>query len=57
MLVHSWRKLFSDLEADDFQDFTNEEVKKSELIDLVDVSKEFENTDDENIEDCLQSGM
>jgi hypothetical protein len=48
LCVHSWRKLFSDLEEDDFQDFSNEEVKRPETIDLMDVSKEIE-----NIEDCL----
>jgi hypothetical protein len=53
MLVPSWGKLFSDLEEDGFQHFTKEEVRMSETINLVDVFKEFENTDEENLEDRL----
>jgi hypothetical protein len=34
-LVQSWRKLFSDLEDDDLQDFSNEEISKSEILDMV----------------------
>jgi hypothetical protein len=32
-LVSSWRKLGPDVEEDDFQGFSNEEINKSEFLD------------------------
>jgi hypothetical protein len=35
MLVLSWTKLVPDLRGNDFQGFPNEEISKSEILDMV----------------------
>jgi hypothetical protein len=48
-LVWSWRKLLPDL--DDLQSFPNEEISKSEILDMVCAMKSFENIDEDNVEE------
>jgi hypothetical protein len=48
-LVRSWRKLLSDLEEDDLQGFRNEDVSKSEILDIVRATRSFENMDEDNV--------
>jgi hypothetical protein len=45
ILVRSWRKFLSDLEEDDLHVFCNEEISKSEILDVVC----FENIDEETL--------
>jgi hypothetical protein len=49
-LVRSSRKLLPDLE-DYFQGFRNEEISKSEILDLVCAIRSFENVDENIIEE------
>jgi hypothetical protein len=53
-LVSSWKKLRPDLE-DDLHDFHMEEISKSKILDMVCDMKSYENTDEDNIEEWLQS--
>jgi protein tyrosine/serine phosphatase len=48
-LVRSRRKLLSDMEDDDIQNLSNEEINRSEISDSVDVLKGSENENKENI--------
>jgi hypothetical protein len=50
-LVRSRRKLLPDLEEDDLQGFCNEEISKSEILDLMCAMRSFERVDEKNIED------
>jgi hypothetical protein len=54
-LVRSWRKLLQDVEDDNLQGFPDEEISKSEILDMVCVMKNFENIDKDNVEEWLQS--
>jgi hypothetical protein len=54
MLFQSWRKL-PDLEEDDFQGIPNEEISKSEILDMVCAMRSFENIDKDNVVEWLQS--
>jgi hypothetical protein len=47
------RKLLSALLEDDFQGFSNREVNRSEISDLMNVLKGFENISDEYLEEWL----
>jgi hypothetical protein len=42
-LVRSWRKLLSYLEENDLRSFSNEEINKSEILNLVCSMRSFEN--------------
>jgi hypothetical protein len=50
-LVRSWRKLVPGLEDDDLQGFPNEEIRKSEILDVVCAMRSFENMDEDNVEE------
>jgi hypothetical protein len=54
MLIHSWRKLLSYLEDDVLQGFSNDEVSRSEILNIVCEMKSFESIDKDN-EEYLQS--
>jgi hypothetical protein len=54
-LVRSWGKLLPDLEEDVLQCFPNEEISKSEILDMVFGVRSFENVDKDNIEEWLLS--
>jgi hypothetical protein len=47
-LVRLWRKLLPDLEGD-LQGFSNEEINKSKILDMVCAMRSFENEED-NVE-------
>jgi hypothetical protein len=53
--VRSWRKLFPDLEEDYLQGFPNEEICKSEILDMVCAVRSFEKNQRRNVEEWLQS--
>jgi hypothetical protein len=55
-LVQSWRKLLPDLE-DDLQSFPNEEIGKSKILDMVCTMRSFENFNEDNIKEWLQSDV
>jgi hypothetical protein len=55
MLVQLSRKLLPHLEKDEWQGFPNEEIRKSEIPDMVYAMRRFENTDKDNIEEWLPS--
>jgi hypothetical protein len=42
-LVRSWRKLVPDQGEDDLQGFPNEEISKSEILDMICAMRSFEN--------------
>jgi hypothetical protein len=54
-LVRSRRELLPDLEDDDFQGFPNEKISTSKIVDMVCAMRNFENTDEDNVEELLQS--
>jgi uncharacterized protein YeeX (DUF496 family) len=45
MLVQSWSKLLPDLE-DDLQGFLNEEISKSEILDILCAMRSYKNVDE-----------
>jgi hypothetical protein len=49
MLVRSWRKRLPDLEEDDLQGFPNEEIRKSEILDMVCAMRSFKNINEETM--------
>jgi hypothetical protein len=51
-IVH---KLPSDLEEDDLQGFPNNEISKSEILDMMCAMKSSENNDEDNVEERLTS--
>jgi hypothetical protein len=55
MLVQSWRKILSGLE-DDLQGFPKKEFIMSEILDMVCVIRSFENVNEDNTEEWLQTG-
>jgi hypothetical protein len=56
-LVRSWRKLPPDPEELDLQGLPNEEISKSTILDIVYVMRSFEDIDEDNIEEWLQSDV
>jgi hypothetical protein len=48
-VVRSWRKLLPDLEEDNLQGFPNEEISRSEILDMVCVMRSIENTNEETL--------
>jgi hypothetical protein len=54
MLVRLGRNLIPDLEEDNLQGFPNEEINKSEILDMVCAMRSFENIDKNNIEECYR---
>jgi hypothetical protein len=48
-LVQSWRKLLQDIEDDDLQSFPNEEISKSEILDMVCAMRSLENINVETL--------
>jgi hypothetical protein len=51
----SWRNVLPDLKYDDLQGFPIEEISKSEVLDMVCAMRSFENVNEENTEEWLQS--
>lgn len=51
-LVKTWKKLLPDLEDDDIQGFPKEEIKMSQILDMVCYMRSFENINKE----MLQNG-
>jgi hypothetical protein len=49
-LVQSWRKPVPDLEEYGLQGFCNEEISKSEILDVVCAMRSFENINEDNVE-------
>jgi hypothetical protein len=54
-LVWWWRRLVPDLGDHDLQDFDNEEISKFKILDVVYAMRSFENIDQDNVEEWLQS--
>jgi hypothetical protein len=50
-----WRKLLPDLDDDYLQGLPNEETSKSKILDMVCATRSFENIDEDNVEEQLQS--
>jgi hypothetical protein len=48
-LVQSWRRHLPDLEENVLQGFSNEEIRKSEILDMVCVMRSFENINKETL--------
>jgi hypothetical protein len=51
------RKLLPDLTEDDLQGLPDEEINKSQILDMVCAMRSFKNADDDNAEEWLQSDM
>jgi hypothetical protein len=61
-LVRSRRKLLPDLEGDDLQGFSNKEISKSEILDMVCAIRSSENIDEDTLKNgyrvmCVKSGL
>jgi hypothetical protein len=54
-MVRSWQKLLPDLEDNNLQGFPNEEITKSDILDMVCDIRNSENTDEGKV-DQLNNG-